>query len=570
MVFGYGKMKYNKAIANITILDLIAALILAAMFTVSPQYINTGSFVFNGASLLQGGLYYFGIIAAAMLLRRLLKLPKSAASHFNWFERLLNHRFATLLLALLVLVMWLPSLITLYPGTVINDTWGQLSQYVYTFYLDGEVHIECLGDHHPVVSTLIMGAFIIPLASKVGNLQISLFIFVLLQAFFTCLAFAYSLVYMWRTLRVGNVFTFICFAVYCLLPLYPASVQVISKDAMSAWIFVFFTVFFIELIRTKGKSLDIEINRYMLVLCCWAYCATKKVGIYVVVISLIAAGITIAKHKKRVLLYAGALIMLFNIIWPMVMGHFGIIGGGKTEMLSLPFQMTARCVKEYPDDITPEEYASIDRILYIRDLPIRYDPTSADPVKGFAFYERFTNEEYAAYIKTWVKQGLRHPDSYVNAVLAMESGWFSWTEYVPLLNMDWHGQLNTQIFSEESTVRPEGIRQAADLYQKLLDRLYKIPILGLLFTYGLYAALLPAFIICTLLIGCGKNLRKRKGIHAWVAAMPMFFSIALGCWLAPVSIHFEGRRYLFPVTYTIIVLLAFCRWWVMDSCDEEA
>jgi len=40
----------------------------------------------------------------------------------------------------------------------------------------------------------------------------------------------------------------------------------------------------------------------------------------------------------------------------------------------------------------------------------------------------------------------------------------------------------------------------------------------------------------------------------------MFFSLALGCWLAPVSIHFEGRRYLYPITYTALLMLAWCRY----------
>ena len=75
--------------------------------------------------------------------------------------------------------------------------------------------------------------------------------------------------------------------------------------------------------------------------------------------------------------------------------------------------------------ICPKEYAVIDKMLFMDSLAERYDPVAADPVKGFAFYERFTRQEYKEYILVWVAQGVRHPDTYINALLAMESGWFS-------------------------------------------------------------------------------------------------------------------------------------------------
>ena len=167
----------------------------------------------------------------------------------------------------------------------------------------------------------------------------------------------------------------------------------------------------------------------------------------------------------------------------------GIVPGGKREMLSIPFQMTARYVKEHPDDITEEESEVIDKMLYMETLAERYDPVSADPVKGFAFYEIHNTSDYLDYIRVWFTQGCRHPGSYVNAFFAMESGWFSWTKYYPLLNMDWHSQLNTTVFSEASTVRPPVIKGLAEDFQKMLDDLYENPLIRLIFTYAFYAAL---------------------------------------------------------------------------------
>ena len=66
--------------------------------------------------------------------------------------------------------------------------------------------------------------------------------------------------------------------------------------------------------------------------------------------------------------------------------------------------------------------------ITIDNLANRYNPVSANPGKGSALYEYFTNTDYADYLKVWLAQGIRHSDSYWNALLAKESGWVSWTK----------------------------------------------------------------------------------------------------------------------------------------------
>lgn len=547
-------VKTNIYNSKVSVWDFFFSIILTILFAISPQYIASGSFAFSINILLKIILYLIVFYATAVCIRVILK-----CWDFNvgFFEKLLVHKYSLIILALIMFILWLPVLISLYPGTSINDTWGQFTQFVYTFYSGDTIQFQYLGDHHPVLTTFIMGQLIVPLANAIDNLQIAFFVYVLLQSFITCLAFSYSLIYMYRKLQVGSGFVLIAFLIYSFLPIFPGSAQIIAKDSLNAWIFVFFTVSFVEIVRTKGECLDSAYQRDLFILLAWALCATKKVSFYVVALSMLLLLPFIKKNRKKLgaILITG--VILFQFVWPAVMNSVGITPSGKTEMLSIPYQMTARYVKEHPDDITPDEYAVIDKMLYMGDLADRYDPVSADPVKGFAFYERFESSDYVDYIKVWASQGLRHPGSYWNALLAMESGWFSWTKYYPLMDMNWHNQLNTNIFSEASTVRPERIGKMAAGYQGMLDKAYKIPVIGILFTYGLYASLIPAFVIATLL-----TKRKKQGIHAWIAAMPMFFSLALGCWLAPVSIHFEGRRYLFPITYTALILIAWCRYWL--------
>ena len=542
--------------------DLIFSLIMAFMFTVAPHYIADGSFAFSGSIISHTLIYCAAFLVGFVVLRYLLaKLD----FEIGFFRKILDHKHSLLILALLMFLIWLPVLIILYPGTVINDTWGQLSQFVYTFYSGDKIHFDYLGDHHPVLTTFVMGQLIVPLANATGNLQIAFFVYVILQSMVTCLGFAYSLTYMDQKLKVGSGFIFIAFLIYSLLPIFPGSAQMIGKDSLNAWIFVFFTISFMEIVRTRGESLDSAYNRDLFILLAWAFCVTKKVSFYVVLLSMLLLLFVVKKNRIKigVILLCGVILM--QVAWPRIMNATGFVPGGKTEMLSLPYQMTARYVKEHPDDISEDEYVVIDRMLRMDSLADRYDPVSADPVKGFAFYERFETSAYVDYIKVWAAQGLRHPVTYLNAILAMESGWFSWTKYYPLMDMNWHSQLNKSFFSEESTVRPERIGKIAKAYQGLLDKLYETPVVGFFFTYGLYSALIPAFVITTLL-----TRRKKNEIHAWIVSMPIFFSLALGCWLAPVSIHFEGRRYLYPIIFTALILTAWCRYWLKLEDTNDA
>lgn len=130
---------------------------------------------------------------------------------------------------------------------------------------------------------------------------------------------------------------------------------------------------------------------------------------------------------------------------------------------------------------------------------------------------------------------------------------FSWTEYSPIVSMDWHNQLNAQLIPEKVTARPAISEYTTNSYQNIIDELYQIPLIKLFFTYGLYASIIPGFIFATVF----RKFRNRD-IKYWIATVPMFLSIALGCWLAPVSIAAEGKRYLYPVIYTIPLMLAWC------------
>jgi len=248
------------------------------------------------------------------------------------------------------------------------------------------------------------------------------------------------------------------------------------------------------------------------------------------------------------------IIMLFVFaagIMPLTRHMLGAGRGGVQEMLSIPFQQTARYVKYHPKDITLSEKAVLSKVLDFDSLAKKYEPVSADPVKEY--HQRGKTLDYVKYLKVWASQLVRHPYTYIEAFQAMLSGWFSFWENDPLMNMNWHSQLDKEVLPGWIPVRPEFAKMTADAVQNAYHTICRTPIWGGVLSYGLYAALLPAFALATTL----RNWNNQS-VKYYLVLVPVLLSIALGCWLAPVSIHFEGRRYLYPLTYTAPLLLGWC------------
>lgn len=535
---------------TLSIIDYIIIAILALAFTAAPYYINSGNCEVTLGYLLTAAVTFVTFLILAYIFRKCLTnydwdKDKSALKVATALEQILSRKNSTIIIAIVICAAWIIPLCFLYPGTFINDTWGELQQFI--CYSKGEV---AFSDHHPIFDTLVMSIIIVPLSQLTGRWHVMIFIYVLIQAILTSLAFASTVTYTFNKLGLGVKISGILLLVYCFIPVFPAAVQTVSKDALHSWGFVFFVLLYVELVRTNGlviKEKGFLAKLCFIVLYC---CLTKKVGFYVILISLIIV-LLFQKHNRKYLIIPIAVaIILMNGVMPIVRTNLQVSPGGKQEMFSLPFQMTARYVKYHSDDITEEEYEILDKVLTMDTLADRYDATSADPVKDY--YQKAEDEYYVKYIGVWFKQGLRHPGSYISAFNAMLSGWFSWNEYAPLMNNDWRNQHNTDLIPEWVPVRgfTEG---TANAYQEMFHNLYNLPVVQIFLSYGFYASLLPAFVACTVF-----RKWKNKNIKYWMAICPMLFALFLGCWLAPVSYHLEGKRYLYPVVYTAPLIIVWC------------
>ena len=537
------KNKLKKIVSeNISLLDIIFILIVSICFTLSNDLINDRhlSFSLNLLGKYIGFVLLFTVMTFVFRLI-LSKLSKKEDYTNKIIDKIMENKKSLFIIAIIIFICWLPVLTMLYPGTCINDTWGQLTSVIKL--KNGQWSMSA---HHPVFDTIFMSTIILPIVYKFGNWHFAIFVYVLVQAIITSFVFSYSLIYAKEKLKLNNIIIMLFLLIYILCPIYVTSVQTVSKDALSAWIYVLFIIQYIEIIRTHGDCLHNTKNAIIHHIITIIFCIlTKKIETYVILFSYIPLLIVYIRKIKYLLLPFLTTIFISFIFLPIINLTFNITESGKQEMYSLPFQMTARYVKYNDKKVTEEEKEVIDKVLNYDELSTFYHPNNSDPVKKYS--QKGKDSDYIDYLKVWLKQGLKDPIMYLKATGCQIAGWFSTFEYKPLINMDHHTQIDNYNIPESAAIRNDISNKTYTVYNNIYDFIYKIPLFRIFLSYGFYATFLPMFIILTLL--------KNRKYNLLLCCIPLILSIIIGLYLAPVSINLEGLRYLYPVTYSLPILL---------------
>lgn len=332
--------------------------------------------------------------------------------------------------ALVLLACWVPALVALYPGSMNWDTYYQIYQCFPenhpiidvsdpSRYLTAYFH-----DHHPVFDTWLYGAFGMLSQQLTGNWNAGLFALACLQE--VGLAFGLSLMvsYLDRLgMRLGMRVASLAFcAVFPTIVLYNATVL---KDMTFTVCFLPWFVCMAEVVRTRGEALG---DRRLVV----AFAAlavllalTKKTGIYVVVPAMLVAWFVCRRHAAAFAVSAGLPVLVMYVIMPYVVFPLASVEpGGSQEVLGTLFQQTARYVKLHGDEIPADEREAIDGVLEYDKLAELYDPLLTDAVK-YTFRHDSTPEQRSAYLRVWLREGMRDPGSYVEATFLTCAAYFS-------------------------------------------------------------------------------------------------------------------------------------------------
>ncbi len=455
-----------------------------------------------------------------------------------------SHPTRTVMLYLVV--CWLPYLVVFYPGTVIWDMGEMLAQ------LQG---LRPLTDWHPLLTSWLFGGCVW-LGRQLSGDNLGACLFMLLQT----AALAYALaeaVRLIRNLGLGRGVQLAALAFFGLTPIFGAFAQAIGKDTLYTAALLVTGLRIVETVR-----FGLPRGRRLAAFLAWALLASllRTNGMLVVAGMLVLlAGVTLYRYGKHALrLSAGALAVVLAAVAfnQALIPALGIPSTSASGLYAVPFQQSARTLRDHAGSVTPEEYAAIDLVLDAPNLPTLYDRIVTDPVKytfkQYALDANTVNAALARYRAAWLSMLRKYPVTYLEAFVACNSGYYAFTPKIDA----------SRTFNNQG-----GIRFVFETYDLGADPRYlhteHIPALeGARTLLAAYARgwrrvpVLELFLFCPvytwLLIGAGLSLGRRRRWGELLAFGGAALSFGV-CLLSPVNDYF---RYFLPIVAMCPPLLA--------------
>lgn len=441
-----------------------------------------------------------------------------------------------LIYAGVILLCWLPVLIAFVPGSFDHDSFRML-----TFWT-GE---SPWNTHHPVIATVYLGLLMDFSKQVLQHVNIGVFFYVVIQIALG-LYVIMKTISMMKKLRMPRRGIYLTVFYFAVVPIWSGYIQCVIKDTLH---FIFYMLYFVLLIEILLNPYWIQKWKHfcLLLFAILGMFSFRNTGIYLFILSFIPFTIYLFYKKNWILwkhyVSASILVLIIHFSFAGVLvPALGIHDGGVQEMLSIPFQQTARYVKYHPQDMLPWERKAVNDILPIDKLSKTYNSQISDPVKNMI--KKNGRLYLMSYFKAWLSMGLRHPGTYIDALGSGAYDYFYPDGFskprqtgLKLYIKDKHDKNspNTGTY-DVKYIQSDSLRKNVTYYMTTFWR--EIPILGLCFNTGIYTWIC---LICTML------LLGRKKYYALFALAPSAASL-LFCVASPVNGYV---RYMLPVIATV-------------------
>lgn len=464
----------------------------------------------------------------------------------------IKHPFISTIIILII--CWLPYIVAFYPGILSPDPSNQIKQFFgldmqyreYVIMLDENVNIT---NHHPVIHTLILGGCVW-IGKLFGSDNLGIFIYSIIQTIMLISLLAYTIYYM-KKLNTPIWFRKMTLLIYAFVPVFPFYAMSAVKDVMFSIFVIFYIIQLFDLIRNSNRNIYSNKKILMLVILMLLITLFRNNGIYLILMSFPFLFIIDKKNRLKILITLFCPVILYYSFTNILLPTLKVTPGSIREMLSIPFQQTARYVKEYDSEITDEERKIIDKILGYDDLASRYKPEISDPVKNN--FNKYSNkDDLNRYFKVWFKGLIKHPNVYMEATINNTYGYFypdakNWYIYYKYdKRLEDTGKFNYHY----NSLKP--LRDILSGYGKIFPY---IPILGIIVSIGFCTW------ICMITFGFILKIKEYK----YLIYLTPVISLVLVCIASPVNTYFRyALGYVFAMPMIISILL-----YIMDENKEK-
>lgn len=310
-----------------------------------------------------------------------------------------------LLVLLLLLVSWLPYLLSFAPGSVLDDSLASITPWT---------NGTPLTNHHPVVYSLLVGGFVSLSKILPLSLNAAVFLYSLVQS--VCLAGTLAAMF-YRLQRAGVKRCVLAAGVaYAMIvPYFPAYAMILWKDPLYSCALLWLSMLLFDAVRKEGVLSDRAWQiKWFLALLSTAF--LRNNGAFCLL--FMAAALLLSGQRKQFFCTACMTVivaLLFFTVQHTVYPLCHIADTEYTEKIGIPLQQLAATVA-YKGKMGEEEREFLFKIMPEQEWKARYAPCLADKIKWTdGANMEYISQNKRSFWKVWGALLLKNPAIYLRA-----------------------------------------------------------------------------------------------------------------------------------------------------------
>lgn len=520
------------------VIVMLLSILLSIFLIVGNSFKKKGSFEFITNHLIIHIVTFLILIfifykVISFLFKKLDNIKWKESQEFNKIIKIFNkHPF--LFCFIIILICWLPYIISFYPAILSPDPSYQIMQFfhidnkysTYSILLDPSVIIT---NHHPVIHTLLLGSMV-KIGTLLGSVNIGLFLYSIIQILILSSTLSYTIVFL-KNIKIPTKYLLLCLIIYALTPVFPFYSMSAVKDVIFGSLIILYIISIYQFMNKKEITFKDMLKELLLMILIILF---RNNGFHVILLSF--PFLLFYKNKKQILMIF-LLMLTFNITYnKVILPYFKITPSSIREVLSIPFQQTARYVNEYDSELSEKDKKIIDQVLEYDTLATRYNPELADPVKN-KFNRYYKSEDLKEYFKVWKKELFKHPITYIEATVHNTYGYF----YPFKTNWYFYHKYDTRIVKKGFDYHYNSLSSERNFLTIIATIFPYIPVIGFLVNIGFNSWIL-LFMACYLIY--------QKKYKSLVVLLPSFV-LLLVCVASPANTYF---RYALPNIFAMPLL----------------
>ena len=320
-----------------------------------------------------------------------------------------------------ICLLWLPYLLTYYPGGLYSDT---------NLIIAMAKGTSPLTNHHPVLYTMLWR--LVLWLGTVMNIKYTstIFLYTLIQLGLVVGSITYFLTFVYK--QESSKIWFIVFYLYFVLNnIFPLYVVSLWKDTIfSSLLFILSTFILKYVCNDNEKTFDNTRTIVNYTILSTLLVFSRNNGIYIFGFFSLLLCLYVFKRSrskfKKVTLMSISLLAIFALIQGPLFSSMGLNKDGKVETLGMPLQQTAYIVSASgTSSLSNSQKHVLNNIMEEDKLKDNYRPLIVDNIKWSKdFNQYYFNHHYKQFVSIYRKLVLMHPVLALRGLLLANEGFW--------------------------------------------------------------------------------------------------------------------------------------------------